>query len=123
MAHKARGQLLDPAAPGYKPYYELQPFHVDMLGDGVLPTTMGLLIDGRYDEVRGLSFDPRARADDPLAALGFEWRVYKAPGTQGWTSDEGGGEDYTVHRMGLDVRPVRLAQPLYAPWGAAPAPR
>ena len=69
-----------------------------------------------------VGFDPRGKADDPLAALGFEWRLYKAPGSLGWTSPEGGDEDYTVHRLGLDVLPVRMAQPLYGPW-AAPAAR
>lgn len=115
-AHKRAGQLLDPAAPGYKPYYTEAPFHVAMLADGVLSTAMGLLIDASYTEVRGLSFDPRGAAGDPLAALGFEWRLYKPPGAIGWYSEDGGGEDYTVHRLGLDVLPVRIAQPLTTPW-------
>jgi cyanophycinase len=91
-----------------------------MLGDGVIATAMGLLIDARYDEIRGLAFDPRTKADDPLAALGFELRLYKAPGAKGWYSEAGGGEDYTVHRLGLDVLPQRMAQPLYQPWKPAP---
>lgn len=111
-------QVYDPASPVYKPYYTLQPFHVDMLGDGVLPTAMGLLIDATYTEVRGLAFDPRARSDDPLGALGWELRLYKAPGSIGWYSEAAGGEDYTVHRLGLDLLPVRMAQPLYTPWPA-----
>lgn len=117
---KRKGQLLDPAAADYKPYYTAPPFHVDMLGDGVIATAMGLLIDARYDEIRGLAFDPRTNADDPLAALGFELRLYKAPGAKGWYSEAGGGEDYTVHRLGLDVLPQRMAQPLYQPWKPAP---
>lgn len=117
---KRKGQLLDPAAADYKPYYTAPPFHVDMLGDGVIATAMGLLIDARYDEIRGLAFDPRTKADDPLAALGFELRLYKAPGAKGWYSEAGGGEDYTVHRLGLDVLPQRMAQPLYQPWKPAP---
>jgi cyanophycinase len=83
---------------------------------------MGQLIDGSFAELRGLSFDPRGKPGDLLAALGFEWRLYKAPGSIGWSSPEGGDEDYTVHRLGLDVLPVRMAQPLYGPW-AAPAAR
>lgn len=124
VAHKARGQLYDPAAPGYKPYNTLQPFDVDWLANGVLATRMGQLIDASYTEVRGLSFDPRGGAGgatDARAALGFEWRLYKAPGSIGWTSPEGGDEDYSVHRLGLDVRPVRMAQPLYTPWAPLPA--
>ncbi len=122
VAHKARGQVYDPAAPGYKPYHTVAGFDVDWLANGVLSTRMGQLIDASYTEVRGLSFDPRGAAGDALATLGFEWRLYKAPGSIGWTSPEGGDEDYTVHRLGLDVRPVRMAQPLYGPW-PAPAAR
>lgn len=115
-ADKLRGQLLDPSSPAYKPYYDAQPFHLDMLGDGVVATAMGLLIDAKYEEVRGLAFDPRPAAGDPLAALGFEFRLYKTPASRGWYSETSGGEDYTVHRLGLDVAPIRVATPLYAPW-------
>ncbi|MEK8051906.1 cyanophycinase [Ideonella sp. DXS22W] len=118
---KARGTVYDPAAPNYKPYNTTAGFDVDWLANGVLATRMGQLIDGSFSELRGLAFDPRGKADDPLAALGFEWRLYKAPGSIGWSSPEGGDEDYSVHRLGLDVLPVRMAQPLYGPWPAAPA--
>lgn len=114
--HKRKGQRLEPGTPGYKPYYDLQPFQVDMLGRGVLSTTMGQLIDAKYDEVRGLAFDPRGRADDPLGTLGFEFRLYKGEGSSGWYSDAFGGEDYTVQRLWLDVAPVRIALPVYRPW-------
>lgn len=119
VAHKAAGQTYDPSSAQYKPYHKLAPVPADILANRVLSTAMGLLIDGNFNEVRGLSFDPRARDDDPQAALGFEWRLYKAPGSVGWTSDEGGGEDYTVHRLALDVDPVRMARPLFAPWSAS----
>lgn len=121
VAHRARGQVYDPAAPDFKAEYTSQPYQVDMLANGVLPASMGQLIDGSFAEVRGLSFDPRGGDDPALGALGFEWRLYKPPGCRGWTSDEGGGEDYTIHRMGLDVRPVRMAQPLHRPWATAGA--
>lgn len=118
--HKA-GEKYDPAAPGYKPYYTIQPFHTDVFGDGVMPTTLGLMIDGTYNEVRGLLFDPRGKADDPLVRLGWEVRLYKIPGTSvGWYSEVTGGENYTVHRIGFDVVPVRMAEPLYTPWSARP---
>lgn len=114
--HKLDGQRLDPAAPDYKPYHLLQPFYGDMFAPGVLPTLMGMLIDARFDEVRGLAFDPRRRGEGDLAELGWELRIYKAPGAVGWFSDALGPDDYTVHRLGLDVLPVRMAQPLYIPW-------
>jgi len=121
-AFKARGQRLDPAAPGYKPYYTLAPFYVDMLGDGALATAMGLLLDASYTEILGLAFDPRPAPGDALAALGFEFRLYRAADSHGWYSDAQGGEDYTVQNLRLDVTPVRMAQPMYAPW-APTAPR
>lgn len=117
---KRQGQRLDPAAAGYKPYYTDAPYYVDFLADGVVATAMGLLIDARYDEIRGLAFDPRPQAGDALAALGFEFRLYKAPGAEGWYSEASGGEDYTVHRLALDVLPVRIAQPFASPWRAQP---
>ena len=115
-AAKGRGDVLDPAAPGYKPYYSLQPFQVDMLGDNVIATVMAQLIDASYNEVLGIAFHPRPAAGDALGALGFEFRLRKGPGSIGWTTEAGGGEDYTVRDLRLDVRPIRLAQPLYSPW-------
>lgn len=115
-AEKLAGQRLDPAAPGYKPYYTEAPFYADMLAEGVLGTAMALLIDGSFDAVEGLAFDPRPAADDPLAALGFAIRLYKGPGSVGWYSEASGGEDYTVHRLRLDIRPVRIARPFSTPW-------
>ena len=117
-APQKAADVYDPASPDYKTYYVEQPYHTDMLGDGVLLTAMGQLIDGSFSEVRGLAFDGRPRPDDPLAPLGWEVRIYKVPGSIGWYSDASGGENYTVHRLGLDLLPVRMPQPLYAPWPA-----
>jgi cyanophycinase len=122
---KLKGQVLDPAAAGYKPYYSEPPFYVDMLGDNVIGTAMGLLIDGSFADVRGIAFDPRPPAANlPAApgapgaqgALGFEFLLSKGPGSMGWTTDAGGGEDYTVRDLRLAVRPIRMAQPMYTPW-------
>ena len=44
--------MLDPAAPDYRPYHGTPPFPVDMLGDNVLATAMGVLIDGHFGELR-----------------------------------------------------------------------
>lgn len=115
-AAKLAGQSLEPGAAGYKPYYTEPPFYVDMLADNALTVAMGLLIDARYDELRGIAYDPRPAPGDALGALGFEFRLYKTPGCRGWYSDALGGEDYTVHRLGLDISPIRMAQPAYSPW-------
>ncbi|MEY2687753.1 MAG: hypothetical protein RL375_1951 [Pseudomonadota bacterium] len=117
-AHKLAGQVLDPRLPGYKPYYTEAPYYTDFLGDNVLATAMGLLIDAEYPAIEGLAFDPRAPAGEVHADLGFVFRLSKAADSHGWYSEAGGGEHYTVHRLVLDVRPVRLAQPLMQPWTA-----
>jgi len=117
-ADKRAAQRLEPGAPGYKPYYSEAPFYADMLSEGALATAMTLLIDGSFDAVDGLIFDPRPAPADPQGALGFAVRLYKGPGSIGWYSETSGGEDYTVHRLRLDLRPMRVAQPLMTPWTA-----
>jgi cyanophycinase len=113
---KLRGQRLDPNAPGYKPDFTNDPFYVDMLGDTTLANAMGFLIDSNQKEVRGLSFDPKAPASDPLADLGFSFRLYKGRDSLGWYSDDLGGDEYTVANLYLDITPVRISRPLFAPW-------
>lgn len=113
---KRQGQVFDAAAPGFKPYHEAPPFYVDMLGDNVISGAMGKLIDGAFTEVRGIAFHPRPAAGDALGALGFEFILRKGAGSIGWATDAGGGEDYSVRDLRLQVRPIRMAQPMYGPW-------
>lgn len=113
---KLRGQKLDPAAPGYKPYYTLPQFYGDMLGDATIATAMAYLIDSIHPDVRGLSFEVNPRDGEALADLGFLFRLYKGPGSMGWSTDEQGPEDYTVVNVYLDVTPVRMSLPLYGAW-------
>jgi cyanophycinase len=124
-AIKLRGDKLDPAAADYKPYYTEPLFHLDMLGDTTISNSMNYLIDSPLSEVRGLTFDAGARADDPVADLGFLFRVYKGKGSYAWSTDENGPEEYTVINIYLDITPVRMPQPIYRAWPgpvAAPAP-
>ena len=127
-AIKLRGQKLEPGAPDYKPYYTLPQFYTDMLGDSTISTAMSILIDSVQPEFRGLSFEAAPKAGDNLADLGFLFRLYKGPGSIGWSTDELGPEDYTVVNLYLDVTPVRMPLPLFGPWpgdrkpkGQAPA--
>lgn len=113
---KLEGQLLDPAAAHYKPYYTRQPFLLDFFGDNVVAAAMGLLIDAHFNAIEGLAFDPLPAAADPLGSLGFRARLYKGPGSRGWYTEATGAEDYTVQDLRLDVSPVRMAQPLFLPW-------
>lgn len=115
---KLRGQKLDPSAPGYKPEYQNDPFFIDMLGDTIIANAMGYLMDSTQKELRGLSFDPKAPPADPQADLGFAFRLYKGTDSMGWYSDELGADEYSVANLYLDISPVRISRPLYAPWTA-----
>lgn len=115
---KLRGARLDPNAPNYKPDFTNDPFYVDMFGDTTITNAMAHLIDSVQKEERGLAFDPKAPANDPKADLGFSFRLYKGKDSVGWYSDELGGEEYTVANLYLDVTPVRISRPLFAPWSS-----
>ncbi|MFN4116260.1 MAG: cyanophycinase, partial [Inhella sp.] len=115
-AVKLAGHRLDPASPDYKPYHQEPRFQLDMLGDQAIANAMRYLIDSNQSETRGLSFDVLPKRGDPLAELGFLFRVYKAPDSVGWSTDAFGGEQYTVINLRLDIRPVRLPQPLFGDW-------
>lgn len=116
-APKLRGELHDAESPGFKPYYTDDVFHLDMLGDSTISNAMSRLIDSARREVKGLAFDVLPRANDPLAELGFLFRVYKGPDSLGWSTEEFGGEQFTVANLYLDISPVRLPMPLYGGWG------
>lgn len=124
-AEKLAGRI-EPKASSFKPYHAHAGYHPDLLGDNAIVHAMTRLVDSPDTEARGLVFDGRAllaagaAADpDPLPAdLGFEWRLYKGADTLAWFTGAWGGEDYSVHRIYLDITPVRMAQPLYRPWSA-----
>lgn len=113
---KLRGSKLDPNAPGYKPEYLNDPFYLDMLGDTIVANAMGFLIDSVQKEIKGLAFDPKAPATDPLADQGYVFRLYKGPQSVGWYADDLGADEYTVANIYLDIAPVRMSRPLYVPW-------
>jgi cyanophycinase len=115
-AHKLAGQLIEPAAAGFRPYYADVPFYLDVLGTHTVREAMTRLLESPAPEARGLAFDAGAPADDPLAALGFEFRFHKVPATRGWYSSAGDGQRYTIVDLRLDVTPVRVARPLYGAW-------
>jgi cyanophycinase len=119
-APKLRGDLHDAESPNFKPYYTDDVFHLDMLGDSTISAAMSRLIDSVRKEVKGLAFDVLPRANDPLAELGFLFRLYKGSDSLGWSTEEFGGEQFTVTNLYLDITPVRLPMPLYGGW-AGPA--
>jgi cyanophycinase len=107
---------LDWKAADFKPQTESVPFQLDMLGNWTIVHAMSSLVDSRATELKGLAYDAQPRAADPLAALGFEFRLYKGVGTVAWFNDASGADAYTIKDVYLDVTPVRMAQPLYTPW-------
>ncbi len=115
-AVKLRGQRMEANGPGFKPYYTEPRFQLDMLGDQTIANAMRYLIDSNQAEASGLSFDVLPKKGDPLAELGFLFRLYKAADSVGWSTDAFGGEQYTVINLRLDIRPVRLPQPLFGDW-------
>ena len=115
-AGKLADLKLDWKAADFKPGTDSVPFERDILGNWTIVHAMSALIGSRETQLKGLAFDARPRADDPLAALGFEFRLHKGDGTVAWFTDANGVDAYTIKDVYLDVTPVRMAQPLYTPW-------
>jgi cyanophycinase len=115
-AGKLADLKLDWKAVDFKPQTDSVPFELDMLGNWTIAHAMSALVDSRATELKGLAYDAMPRAGDPLAALGFEFRLYKGEGTVAWFTDTSGADAYTIKDVYLDVTPVRMAQPLYSPW-------
>lgn len=108
---------VDRSAPGFIGRIEGPGFFADLLGPGTLVRAMAQAVDGQQTEVLGLSFAGRPEPGDPAPGLGFEWRFSADAASRGWGGTRG---VYTLAQVRLDVRPVRMAQPLYTPWHAAP---
>ena len=121
-APKLRGELHDAESPNFKPNYIDDVFHLDMLGDSTVSNAMSRLIDSVRKEVKGLAFDVLPRSNDPLAELGFLFRLYKGSDSMGWSTEEFGGEQFTVTNLYLDISPVRLPMPLYGGWNGPAKP-
>ncbi len=115
-APKLRGELHDAESPNFRPYYTDDVFNLDMLGDSTISNAMIRLIDSMRKEIKGLAFDVLPRPNDPLAELGFLFRLYKGTDSLGWSTEEFGGEQFTVVNLYLDISPVRLPMPLYGGW-------
>jgi cyanophycinase len=109
---KAAGRVVAPAPPGFRPYWRGPVFFADVLGAGTVVRAMQHLVDSPRTEVRGLAFDALAAPAAPKADLGFEWIFSRGADTSAWNV----GDAYTVAGVRLDVRPVRMARPLFTPW-------
>lgn len=114
-AAKLREPMASTLEPNEEALRQGSPYFMDILGDQAIVNAMAYLFDTGLPEVRGLAYQMRPRPGDPAPDLGFEFRLYRGPGSAAWFSSAQGGEDVTVLKVRLDVIPVRLAQPLLSP--------
>lgn len=82
-------------------------FFGDILADNVIVGAMSRAVEGAGRSALGLAWRP----GQPLA---FEWRLSADARTRAW-----GGptrDDATIDALRLDIRPVRMAQPVHGDW-------
>ena len=87
-------------------------FYPDILGNTAVLDLLVKLVDSDVPRALGLAFDgPASRAPE----RGFEFSFSRTPDSGEYVTNR---EDaYSIYRIRMDVRPVRMAQPLYtAEW-------
>jgi cyanophycinase len=114
---KLRDKKLDPRDPRFDPFYNRPRSYADILAPWAIYEAMTRVVDSKAGVVRGLALDPWD--DGPKKDLGFEFKVYRGIDTIGWYTSGGGNESYTILNAYVDILPVKLAHPLYAPLGPA----
>ena len=72
---------------------------------------MGKLMESIHGEAIGLAFDGSAARKQ--AVDGFEFKFKRDDESFAWYTGTFGGDDYTVKNIRLDIRPIRIAGPLY----------
>ncbi|MDM4765691.1 cyanophycinase [Pelomonas sp. SE-A7] len=115
---KLAGSKVDPRAADFEPRFQAEPFFIDMLADNVIVRAMTQLIDSPHAELRGIAFKGKPGPQDPQPDLGFEFRLHKAAESLAWSGADGAG-DYTLLGLRLDVQPVQIRRPFYAPLSAS----
>jgi cyanophycinase len=86
----------------------------DILGNTAVVDLMEKLVDSDQQRAVGLAFDASATtAGGTAPERGFEFTFTRVPDTRAYATNR---EDaYSIYRIRMDVRPVRLHQPLYTP--------
>lgn len=103
-------------APNFDPTFEFDRYFMDILGDYAIVDAMTQLVDGPKQQVRGLAYTPLLRPGDGRRDLGFEFILTRDEHTRAWAPVGTGGDPYTIERVRLDIRPVRVPQPLLRDW-------
>ncbi|HEX2011454.1 MAG TPA: cyanophycinase [Roseateles sp.] len=75
------------------------PVVADILADNAIVAAMSSLLESPAREAYGL-------AGAGISPPGFEFRLYKTAATTAWQAEDADG-DYTMLRLGLDVRPLQ----------------
>ncbi len=103
-------------APNFDPTFEFDRYFMDILGDYAIVDAMVQLVDGPKPQVRGLAYSALARPGDARRDLGFEFVLTRDEHTRAWAPLGTGGDPYTIERVRLDIRPVRVPQPFVRDW-------
>jgi cyanophycinase len=97
-------EKVDPADPSYRGTL----FAPDILGNTAVVDLLMKLCDSDQTRATGIAFgDPAGAAAD----RGFEFTFTRTPESEGWTSNR--ADTYSVYRVRMDVRPVKLTLPFY----------
>jgi len=100
-----------------EPEYRGPLFSSDVFGNTSVVDLLWKLCDSDQKSATGIAF---GAPDTTLAGRGFEFVFTRASESAGYASNR--SESYSVHRMRMDVRPIRVGQPgqpLYRAEGAA----
>ena len=83
-------------------------FYTDILGNTSVVNLLEKLVDSNLERATGLAFEgPTSRAPE----RGFEFTFSRAPDSTEYVTNR---EDaWSIYRIRMDVRPVRMQQPLY----------
>lgn len=97
-------EKLDPA----RPYFRGPLFYADILAHTMVVDLLEKLADSDQQSAIGLAFGGPA---SPEPETGFEFVFRRVPETEAYVSNR--AEAYSVYRVRMDVRPVRVRQPVY----------
>jgi cyanophycinase len=97
-------ERVDPADPSYRGAL----FAPDILGNTAVVDLLMKLCDSDQVRATGIAFGNPAGS---AAERGFEFTFTRTPESEGWESNR--ADTYSVYRVRMDVRPVKLTLPLY----------
>ena len=108
---KLEDEKLDPKSPEYRPALRRPLFFNDILANTTVIDMMGRLMESVSPIATGLAFDGHAARKHPVD--GFEFKFTRDDESVAWYTESYGGDDYTVVNIRLDIRPIRIAGPIY----------